>query len=98
MHIYPRMRLGKIDQKIFGHSAISNVVRILLLRESGKNREMNIKEVLTVTATKGKKAERLLAEYRQKIKVFKMEEKPSLNLSSTTYQMEQKQQNQIESI
>lgn len=85
MHIYPRMRLGKTDQKIFGHSAISNVVRILLLRESGKNREMNIKEVLTVTATKGKKAERLLAECRQKIKVFKMEEKLSLNLSSTTY-------------
>lgn len=58
MHIYPHMRLGKTDQKIFGHSAIVNVVRILLLRESGKNREMNIEEVLTVTATRSEKAER----------------------------------------
>lgn len=51
------MRLGKTDQKVFGHSAILNVVRILLLRKNGKKREMNIGEVPTVAATKGEKAE-----------------------------------------
>lgn len=51
------MKLRKIDGKILGHNAILNVVRILLLRKNGMNREMDIREVPTVAATKGEEAE-----------------------------------------
>lgn len=63
------MRLGAIEQKIFGHSAMRNVVRIPLLRKNGKNKEMDIEEVPIAAEVKRQTVSRA----QQKIKVSKME-------------------------
>lgn len=74
------IRLGKTDQKIFGHSAILNVVRIPLERM-----EMDREKVPTFATSKGEETEGQSSPDK-KIKVFKVKEQLGLNLSSATYQ------------